>query len=193
MDSKFIACVLPSDSGDILVLLDQHAADERVSVESIFQELCEGFLNGNMPVTQLTKKEPMIIVSKDEAEILRMPGILEVFERWGICLELAIGHGDYCQLAIKAVPTVLVSRLGRKEGNEMKRLIKLYLPVLQRSLEEIQLALRRASGDEEVDSWRMMRWMPEEMLELANSKACRSELYSMVLIMLIIIRLHHVW
>ena len=42
VDAQFIACVLPPDPGTV-VLVDQHAADERVRVERFLRELCEGY------------------------------------------------------------------------------------------------------------------------------------------------------
>lgn len=175
VDTKFIACLLHSPTrARTLVLIDQHAADERVAVEEILQELCEGFMSDTMRQTEVSG--PAIILNRLEAEKLVFPGLLKIFARWGISLELdQLGEGDYIQVPIKAVPTLLASRLARKEASEMTRLVRLYLTQLEENHTELQPLISRYDNEEVKDDWqRVQRWMPKEMLELANSKACRS-------------------
>lgn len=197
IDSKFICAIIPPSSGisapneqkgsGTLVLIDQHAADERVSIEAILQELCDGFINDSMVTTALPEPVPAIILTRTEAEILSSQGVNDLFTRWGIELDISriksgesqmeVEDGGYVQIPILAVPTTLKARLGRKEGSEMTRLIKLYLNILgdNGAVEQIQTLIRRSESGEEVDWGEVLRWMPREMLELANSKACRSE------------------
>ena len=193
VDRKFIACVLSSDAkGErhtqrTLVVIDQHAADERVSVERLKQEICEGFITATTDTTVL-KTAVMVVLSGEEAAILRRPGVIDVFARWGIQINLpeivAGSDTNYAQIYVTAVPTVLVGRLGKKEASEMTRLIKLYLAALDRSLGELNAFLTkvRSSGTNEKaedSSWsKATRWMPQEMVELVNSKACRGELHA---------------
>jgi DNA mismatch repair protein MLH3 len=174
VDTKFIACLLHSPSQPrTLVLIDQHAADERVAVEEILQELCEGFMSDTIRQTEVSG--PAIVLTRLEAQRLASSTFLDVFARWGISLELEeLGEGDYIQIPIKAVPTLLASRLARKEASEMTRLVRLYLDQLEDTHIELQwLTSKYDNGN--IDDWqRVQRWMPKEMLELANSKACRS-------------------
>jgi DNA mismatch repair protein MLH3 len=174
VDTKFIACLLHSPTQPrTLVLIDQHAADERVAVEEILQELCEGFMGNTIRQTEVSG--PAIVLTRLEAQRLASSTFLEIFARWGISLELEeMGEGDYIQIPIKAVPTLLASRLARKEASEMTRLVRLYLDQLEEHTTELEsLISKYDNGD--VDDWqRVQRWMPKEMLELANSKACRS-------------------
>lgn len=118
---------------------------------------------------------PGIVITRSEAQRLASSTFLEIFARWGISLELEeLGEGDYIQVPIKAVPTILASRLARKEVSEMTRLVRLYLDHLDESHGELQSLMSKYDNGE-VDDWqRVQRWMPKEMLELANSKACRS-------------------
>jgi DNA mismatch repair protein MLH3 len=192
IDFKFIAAVIPPSTvspvgtGSTLVMIDQHAADERISVESLLTELCDGFLLDTIPITELQEPLPAVILGRQEAVELSAPGVADIFARWGI--ELAVpsvdgseggeGEGGYVQVPIRAVPTALKVRLGRKEASEMTRLVKLFLPVLADGLGQVQALIgrgQRETHEDKVDWGEVLRWMPKEMLELANSKACRSE------------------
>ncbi|WWC88851.1 uncharacterized protein L201_003766 [Kwoniella dendrophila CBS 6074] len=199
VDKKYISVVLPASNVEkAVVLIDQHAADERISVENILYALCSGFRKNNIAQTKLSRNPPTIILTALEAKQLAMPGVLNVFRRWGISLDLPVSEGiegDYVQIEIKAVPTLLLGRLGKKEGVEMTRLIRGYLPVLVEELSGIQTLIN--SYDRQIDNghefedpagnneeqndeqnynreWgKETRFMPKEMLELVNSKACR--------------------
>ena len=186
VDKKFIPCVIDSESRPnipartILVVIDQHAADERVSVEGILQDLCVGFARDAMPTRQL-KIQPMLVLSREEGRIMVQPMVIEIFRRWGVVLGIPEStdskEGEYIQVAVKAVPETLATRLGRKEAVEITRLIKLHLTVLQESIGELQALLEQLDKKVTMDDWRrLVRWMPKEMLELAKSKACRGEL-----------------
>jgi DNA mismatch repair protein MLH3 len=145
-------------------------------VERILAELCRGFMRDSMEVTVLTRTTPMIVLTREEARMLDLPGIKEIFHRWGIHLEMDGGDGDYIQAEVGAVPTILSSRLGRQDASEMTRLVKLYLPIVTASIGELQVSLGEINRDAGDAAWqRMMRWMPQEMLELVRSKACRGE------------------
>jgi DNA mismatch repair protein MLH3 len=174
VDTKFIACLLHSTTRPrTLVLIDQHAADERVAVEEILQELCEGFMGNTIRQTEVSG--PAIVLTRLEAQRLATSSILEIFARWGISLELEeLGEGDYIQIPIKAVPTLLASRLARKEASGMTRLVRLYLDKLEGHTTELDSLISKYDNGQSDDWQRVQRWMPKEMLELANSKACRS-------------------
>ena len=129
-------------------------------------------------IRQTEVSGPAIVLTRLEAQRLATSSILEIFARWGISLELdELGEGDYIQIPIKAVPTLLASRLARMEASEMTRLVRLYLDQLEEDITELEsLISKYDNGD--VDEWqRVQRWMPKEMLELANSKACRSKFF----------------
>jgi DNA mismatch repair protein MLH3 len=187
VDHKFICAAIPSKLkhdtvGPTLVMIDQHAADERVSIEAILKELCEGFLADSIPITELSEPLPAIIISRQEAGLLCEAGKNESLARWGIELDVSAfrgseggDDGDYVQIPIRAVPIALKDRLGRKEASEMTRLIKLYLPVLGVGMRQIDALINRSEGGDMVDWGEVLRWMPKEMLELAVSKACRSK------------------
>ena len=94
---------LVAETDDGLVLVDQHAADERVN----YERLRERFLGA--PVTTQTLAEPLAVsVTGAEAELVREAG--EALERLGFAVETrdtgADGAGDR-QVAVRAVPALL--------------------------------------------------------------------------------------
>lgn len=173
VDCKFIPCIMRCDATatsatrDVLVVFDQHAADERASVENILDTLCDGFAHDNMATTELPQDAVRIVLTRAEAEVLGIPVVRTALRRWGMEFT-TMAESDYVQVGVKRYPSLL-DRLGRKEGREITRLLKIYLPFLSENLGELGAFLESGSG--------VMRWMPQEMLELANSKACRGELY----------------
>lgn len=125
VDRKFIACLVrssasehhgcPSDpteplgsgrAGDepILILIDQHAADERIRVERLLRSLCEEFIrdqverrillppaasfisSSNAPPSQGSGMGTKILLTTSEAQALLGPrcgGVRRAFARWG--------------------------------------------------------------------------------------------------------------
>lgn len=184
VDNSFIACILrqqtPDSTENVLVLLDQHAADERASVEAVLEELCEGFIYNNLAQVDLGNTSPRVILSRQEAETLQNADALDVLARWGIRIEVPVdAEGDFIQVVIQSAPQALASRLSRKHGSEMTRLLRSYIPVLEEQMGELRAMTGSIAADlsvgGEVNWGRVMAWMPREIVELANSKACRSE------------------
>lgn len=92
VDCKFIACML---EGSTLILIDQHAADERVRVERFLKELCLAFLDydheESSPVTEpasdtveLDPPVPVLLTHREAAQIVKSKETKKVFERWGV-------------------------------------------------------------------------------------------------------------
>lgn len=186
IDHKFICCTVPSPpdtpTRDVtLVLVDQHAADERISVEAILRELCAGFRADSVPITELPEPRPLILINREEAQAFASPDAKAVIRRWGVDVELVSPAGstaerpDFAQVRVHGVPTMLQSRLGRMQASEMTRLISLFLQDAENVVPAAQSYLT-GIGKEDRGEWtRVLGYMPKEMLELANSKACRSE------------------
>lgn len=177
VDRKFIPCVLEADGRKTLAIFDQHAADERASLETILATLCRSFAKDTMATTAVEEGTVRLVLSRQEVESLETPGVRPLLHRWGIRLGPAQPHGDYAQVNVYAVPEQL-DRLARKQPTELTRLLKLYLPEAAGGIGEVKALMAALDADdsmlEEGKSWNgVLRWMPREMLELAKSKACR--------------------
>lgn len=108
VDCKFIACVVgldhddPSDAekddeiredelstdGKTLVLIDQHAADERVRVERFLKSICRGFLSyqegsGGVETKQLSPPVPVLLARHEASRLAELSDFQKAFESWG--------------------------------------------------------------------------------------------------------------
>lgn len=146
VDKKFIACIVeqpmdasrranPSSSsehishfGPTLVLIDQHAAHERVRVEKYLKDLCTGFLHNkdntedSMGEVQIRELSPPLPVLLTLHEAQRLEGSVEIqqaFHQWGFRFAnlsnrepsrlVLCGDGSdaYTQVMVQSVPEVV--------------------------------------------------------------------------------------
>ncbi|CDO73770.1 hypothetical protein BN946_scf185015.g98 [Trametes cinnabarina] len=181
-----------------LVLIDQHAADERVRVERFLRELCEGFLMSFSRPAGLESDEagvrtrtlvPPVNVLLTGLEAKTLEQSLEIrtaFARWGVVFAKSPGiprdyaiHSQedesYSQIAVEAVPEVIADKL--LAGGELRELVKGHLAKLEKDgLDGVPLNFGPAGDDTEAHAhgWqRALRYCPRGLIDLANSKACR--------------------
>ena len=142
VDNKFIACRVskrhcdnrgqaPYPDSPILVLVDQHAADERVRVERFLKELCLGFLHSQdqtdsssaskyIFTRDLAPSHPVLLTQHEALTISQSQGIQKLFRKWGVRfteLSKIISEADgatesgsdlgYLQLYVSAIPEVV--------------------------------------------------------------------------------------
>jgi len=138
LDRKFIVCAVDRESDDnsvngqtsdsprnMLVLVDQHAASERVRVEGFLKTLCHNFLNvessGKQSVNSVELDPPRpILLSRREASILR--GTQSILKRW--CFDLSwpqsergdqtIDQDAYEQFLVHSVPHVISDKVRQR-------------------------------------------------------------------------------
>jgi DNA mismatch repair protein MLH3 len=147
VDNKFIACCItkrnysnvsvddrgrePYPDSPILVLVDQHAADERVRVERFLKDLCLGFLHyqdqtDNNSASKyvfsrdLAPSRPVLLTQHEALTISQSQVVQESFRKWGVRfteLSKIISGSDgapesgsnigYLQLYVSAIPEVV--------------------------------------------------------------------------------------
>ncbi|KAF8709529.1 MutL C terminal dimerization domain, partial [Rhizoctonia solani] len=162
----------------ILVLVDQHAADERVRVERYLKGLCIGFIRDKVDITQL---EPpvKILLTRKEANILTRPDTLNALSRWGLCIEIHLPDTldvqtlaedrDFCQVDVISVPDVVSKKLVDKR--ELSVFVKAMLDNID---VEGCTHWPFPSANVENDDWvKALRFCPAPLFELLNSRACR--------------------
>lgn len=130
VDKKFVACVLESRRQPSLVLIDQHAADERIRVEMFLKDLCLGFLdNLNDPEHQKETLEtrnlvppiPILLTTHEVSRLANSRDVQLAFSNWGICfsdltpVETDDDSGNngsgYSQVFVEKIPEVVSDKV----------------------------------------------------------------------------------
>jgi len=138
VDRKFIACLIEGDAEDpdslangcALVLIDQHAADERIRVERFLKELCQGFLQWEGGASGLRTKElsPAMSVLLTRREAFQLGGsndIQSAFKSWGFHFgdlnqmseekleeDMDVGgSSSYVQVLVRSVPEIVSDKV----------------------------------------------------------------------------------
>lgn len=115
--------------GRALVLIDQHAADERVRVERFLKPLCLGFLQSlsgsedkrrTVETRELSPAVPILLTSYEASTLAGEQRIQRTFLNWGFefgKLGTANGISDgvtesgYVQVIVKAIPEVVADKV----------------------------------------------------------------------------------
>ncbi|KAL8987258.1 MAG: hypothetical protein Q9177_003514 [Variospora cf. flavescens] len=138
VDKKFILVLMAPTTGhsaeqlptlhdqQILVLIDQHAADERIRVEHLLAELCTPASSdtphltsslGHKPgVATTVLPQPLIFEAKHQ-EYAMLIAHAQHFAYWGILFDLDFTHRDpkslkssSCKVFVKCLPSVIAER-----------------------------------------------------------------------------------
>jgi DNA mismatch repair protein MLH3 len=133
VDRKFVACAIKHqiDGKNILILVDQHAADERIRIERFLKEYCNGALSFKMSVTEDTDLSDsteierlippkQVLLTGSEAKLLQDAAVMQELRRWGIVVEhpsaTAMDSEDgRVQISVSGVPTILHTKASSVE------------------------------------------------------------------------------
>ena len=202
VDRKFILLIMAKEqpnsllhahseiSGGVLVIVDQHAADERIRIEALYAELFTApseqalkfqsslGLSSAIETTCLT--EPITFRVKSQERIL-FRRHSAFFARWGILFDLSqpqlgpsvVESTDLCQISIRTLPPGIAERC----RVDVKCLIEL----MRREIWKKEEGENGFSGNLSADSFehesdwlRRIRDCPQGILDLLNSRSCRS-------------------
>lgn len=182
VDRKFILAKLAEghSSGSVLVLIDQHAADERCRIESLFGEM---FVDGNGQV-QTIKIDPIAFdIPLMEATLFGKHA--DFFASWGIGYRVERKSSARAALVVvHSLPTLIAERC-RVEPNLVSDLIRAELWKHEEDGRgALALSDRRAQRSkihrdeprcETEDNWvERLNSCPQGIIDLLNSRACRT-------------------
>jgi DNA mismatch repair protein MLH3 len=184
VDRKFILAMVPAmvdgvdedeDKG-LLVLVDQHAADERIHFEGLCQEL------HTSAATSLGK--PLVFeIDQDEAQ--RFEKQREYFESWYITYtimgqlqvsgsSLKDGRKPHCSVRITMLPTLIAERC-RAEPKLLLDLLRSEIWSPRPATNKICCRLPKGGLGRQNVSWLSdIAHCPAGMLEMLKSRACRT-------------------
>lgn len=186
VDAKFVLCSMPStdDNSQTLVLVDQHAASERVILERLLADLYAP-IDANSTSARLRTNTgcsstvattllgtPLVFeLTANESELLRAQAPL--FAQYGILYDLHVTSQSRAHhtLSAKALPPGIAERC--------KLFPKLLIDLLRSEIwarvesgKPIPADLPASAGE---NSWlRRLGTCPKVLLEMLNSRACRS-------------------
>ena len=154
VDRKFILICMNNHSqadtiegNELLVLVDQHAADERIRVERLLAELGSSRATLSKPIIFEIQAREHVILARQAA----------YFADWGILYEVVVPPGSQkCRVVVMALPTAIAER-SRIEPKVL-----------------IELLRAEAWKREEHGGSIATKQCPQGVLDMLNSRACRS-------------------
>ncbi|EEP81935.1 predicted protein [Uncinocarpus reesii 1704] len=185
IDNKFLLLKMveyPNDNTnpqEILVLVDQHAADERVHTERLFGDLC-----GSSPLCPVdTTSLPTPIrfrVSTEEARLFKSQ--YDYFASWGCCYSVSkADSSQHATVEVTALPALISERCrvepklaidmlrseiwGHKDGELICR---------PKHLSSATLEKPENPGDDSPHWPQAISHCPRGIVDMLNSRACRS-------------------
>ncbi|KAK6506307.1 DNA mismatch repair protein [Arthrobotrys conoides] len=157
VDEKFI--LLLFQSPELLVIVDQHAADERIRVERLWKEF------DNLP--KPLKKEVSFSIGADEGNILRL--YLDDIRSWGFELDITPIRGAHGAVAVDVVgaPELVADRC-ISEPSVVVRLLRGWIA-------ELKDEKRSRGFPDGRGGWiKRMVTATQRLNDVVSSRACRS-------------------
>jgi DNA mismatch repair protein MLH3 len=158
VENKFILCRVASRGCTHLLLVDQHAADERIKVEGYYRQICSG--------DRTSLARPILLdVSDDEASKFRQARVF--FSSWGIDYTIRPATDD------TSSPSVAITHLPPIISERCRLEPKIIIDILRKEIWQETPGWHRHPGGDA--SWiSRITHCPEGLLEMLNSRACRS-------------------
>lgn len=182
VNKQFVLVALPTDivgeeSGELLVAIDQHAADERIRVEELYSKLCER--NGDGDMANRTELHTPIIFQTSGTELDLFTQHSVFFQRWGIHYRRDETEKAGQSLPLALLVTSLPSVIAERCKLEPRLLIDMLRKELWSMTEGSHTGTIPLSWHDTPDS-STSQWLrdigncPQGILEMVNSRACRS-------------------
>ncbi|CCE62774.1 hypothetical protein TPHA_0D01330 [Tetrapisispora phaffii CBS 4417] len=170
IDNKFILTILPDmnvRTNYSLIILDQHACDERIKLEQYLNEYIKGVINKDIDLE--VTKNININISKNDASLCNY--FKNEFECWGIIFEIDDAYPNSPLLKILKLPKDLITNK-YCDLDYLRTALLAHTHDLQKS---VKSKIRpKLSHNKFVDWYLYLNYVPDFVLDLFNTKACRS-------------------
>lgn len=191
VDNKFILVKMRVDNvkqEQLLVLVDQHAADERCHVEQLFRRLCSSSASESFSIPTTAISTPLSFsVSEHDARLLEI--YRSYFASWGCFYIISSEDGLHNYVTVNKLPTLIAERCRQEPGLVIDMLRS---EIWQREDDgrrhtqtnhsvTLDEKLTPKDNDQENEPWsdaaswvELMVDCPKGIIDLLNSRACRS-------------------
>ncbi|PSN63935.1 hypothetical protein BS50DRAFT_679128 [Corynespora cassiicola Philippines] len=201
VDNKFILVRIHNESGpasnstiasSALVMIDQHAADERIRVEQLLVQLCEplsteqahlGYrskLGQKSQISFTMLEKPMQFTVTPQERVL-YTAHASSFAFWGILYDISTSRTSNGKEQALLIVNALPPSISERCRTDPKLLVSFLRSTVWKYAEEPQLQMSQngeppsASQSREAPSWvKRLSTCPQGLLDLVNSRACRS-------------------
>lgn len=127
MDMKFIVCSLSSTVKSVqpnentLILIDQHAADERIRVERYIKELCSGYLDRCIKTEKINPPLRIVLTARESSRLQDDSITTRLLRQWGFDVRPPSSadqinsqiQEDFAQHSVYSIPSVLSNKVGQ--------------------------------------------------------------------------------
>ena len=182
VDNKFILVkidctrLLPALKSEMLVIIDQHAADERIRIESLMEELCAPSEDlGSGIATVKLDKLVTFDVPPEELSLLQI--YRPHFVNWGIMFTLSILPPAKTSKSLSSSVTVhsLPPLIQERCKQEPRLLIQIIRAELWKVHDSNGGVLASPSNRSQSLKWlEKTKSCPQGIIDMMNSRACRS-------------------
>lgn len=166
IDKKFIFCTVPgaepNNPCSRLLLIDQHAADERVKVEAYHKQICSG---------ERTPLAPPILFDVTKEEASKLQEAQAFFSSWAVDYGLKASD-DECS-DTSSCTTISITHLPPNISERCRLEPRIIIDVLRKEIWRDSANWRLPSGTAATWMSQISR-CPEGLLDILNSRACRS-------------------
>ncbi|EDO18341.1 hypothetical protein Kpol_1013p12 [Vanderwaltozyma polyspora DSM 70294] len=175
LDRKFILLILPTNikrSNPILLLIDQHACDERIKLEEYLKEYLTSVRSKTVTTRKI--KEIKFLITESENHLFEY--YRKEFQYWGIEYEVCYDVEFSSYLKLIQLPDSIYDKL-KIDGPQVKAALLQHIYELKDFKKfSVNKMFDDNGKDKKLDFewWKYIRYIPIILLELFNSRACRS-------------------
>lgn len=173
---KFVLLRIPRTEHNLhsmLVIVDQHASDERIKLESYLKKFVLQALNG----TLVRERVHDCNILLDGTELDLFKHFASELNKWGISYNIDEYGTNMSSISINCLPDVLVRKFDGDKIFLKKTLLQTAMDLQQSKrlpLSRIQAKECFEDLEENFEWWKYLNSVPTVFREIFNSKACRS-------------------
>ena len=172
----------------LLILVDQHAADERNRVEALLAQLCQPVQDrlkdfrsplGFASAINIEVLSPVVAFDLKKQECQLFKTHASHFARWGILYALRHDKDEPCRegaehmLFVLSLPPVITERC-RAEPKLLSQIMRTEIWARESDGRQFCPATTTCTNTEGASFWERLGGCPEGILDMVNSRACRS-------------------